>query len=569
MLSALRIEHFAIIDSLEVGFEPGLTVLTGETGAGKSILVDALHLALGGRAQADVVRTGFDEATVEAVFAASPLVRERLQALGLPDGAELLIRRVVHRAGRSRVWVNGALCTVTVLEQLAQQLCDISSQHEHVNLLNPEGHLDLLDGFAALGALRAAYGEAYRELSEAEQQQKALMGDEGERARRLDYLSYQVHEIDQVDPQLDEDIALRAEREVLASAAKLQAAAEEAEAQLYSGEGAAAERLARAVSGLADLSELDPNLARIHRVLASARAEVEEAARELQAYARASREDPARLEAVEDRLAALQALCRKHGGDLASVLARREEMRNEVDGLTHRESRLVELEVRVSVARAEASKRAATLSTRRRDAAGRLGAQLMSELARLGMAQAKFEVRVGPAELGARGADQVEFFLSANPGEAPRPLARIASGGELSRLLLAFKGLGAASDPVEVYVFDEIDSGVGGATALVVGRMLHDVSRERQVLCITHLPQIAAHADHHLSVRKALSGGRTLVEVLSLGTVDGRAQELARMLGGDEATPIAVRHAKDLLKRSAPAPAPEKPTRRTPAATLN
>jgi DNA repair protein RecN (Recombination protein N) len=551
MLSALRIEHFAIIDSLEVGFEAGLTVLTGETGAGKSILVDALHLALGGRAQADVVRTGFDEATVEAVFAASPPVRERLRALGLPDGPELLIRRVVHRAGRSRVWVNGALCTVSVLEQLAQKLCDISSQHEHVNLLNPEGHLDLLDGFAGLGELREAYAGAYRELAESEQQQRALMGDEGERARRLDYLSFQVREIDQVDPRPDEDRALRAEREVLASAAKLQAAAEEAEAQLYSGEGAAAERLARAVSGLGELSALDPNLARIHGVLASARAEVEEAARELQAYARRSREDPERLEAVEDRLAALQALCRKHGGDLASVLARRDEMRIEVDGLTHHESRLVELEARVARARSEASKRAAKLSTKRREAAGRLGAQLMSELARLAMGQAKFEVRVAPAELGARGADEVEFFLSANPGEAPRPLARIASGGELSRLLLAFKGLGAVSDPVEAYVFDEIDSGVGGATAQVVGRMLHDVSLERQVLCITHLPQIAAHADHHLSVRKTLRDGRTLVEVLPLGTVDGRARELARMLGGEEATPIAVRHAKDLLKRSA------------------
>jgi DNA repair protein RecN (Recombination protein N) len=566
MLSALRIEHFAIIDSLEVDFDAGLTVLTGETGAGKSILVDALHLALGGRAQGDVVRTGFDEASVEAVFAASPTLRERLRSLGLPDGPELLIRRVVHRAGRSRVWVNGALCTVSVLEQLVRQLCDISGQHEHVNLLNPDGHLDLLDGFAGLAESRAAYNEAYRELADAEQQRKTLMGDETERGRRLDYLAYQLREIDQIAPEPDEDRALRAEREVLASAAKLQAAAEEAEAQLYSGEGAAAERLARAVGALGDLLALDPNLARIHGALASARAEIEEAARELQIYARRSQEDPARLEAVEDRLASLQALCRKHGGDLGAVLRRREEMRGEVEALTNRESRLVELDGRLDLARSEATKRAASLSMRRREAAGRLATRLMGELARLGMARTRFEARVAPTELGPRGADQVEFFLSANPGEAPRPLARIASGGELSRLLLAFKGLGATSDPVEVYVFDEIDSGVGGATAQVVGRMLHDVSHSRQVLCITHLPQIAAHADQHLSVRKALSEGRTVVEVMALGTVDSRARELARMLGGEETTPIAVRHAKDLLRRSA---APGNGAQDSPAGTLN
>ncbi|HUB06349.1 MAG TPA: DNA repair protein RecN [Myxococcales bacterium] len=553
MLAALRIERFATIDALEVAFGPGLTVLTGETGAGKSILVDALHLALGGRAQADVVRTGCDEATVEAVFQAAPKVRARLGELGLPDGDELLIRRVVHRAGRSRVWVNGALCTVAVLEQLARRLCDISSQHEHVSLLDPAGHLDLLDAHADLLERRSEVGEAVGRLTAVARERQALELDDSERARRADYLRFQIHEIDELDPKAGEEEALAAERAVLASAAKIQSLAEAAEELLYSGEGAAAERTAAATSRVAELATLDPAFAPMHRALAGALAEVEEAARELAQSARRRREDPERLAALDDRLAALRKLARKHGGDLAAVLARRDAMRQELEGVLGHAERLAELAAAEETARAAATSLAAALSGLRREAAARLSSAIQRQLGKLGMGKSKLELRLEAAPLGPRGADAAELYFSANPGEAPKPLARIASGGELSRVMLAAKRAGAATDPVDIYVFDEVDSGIGGPTAQVVGRMLKEVSRERQVICITHLPQIAAFADRHLAVRKVVQKGRTLSEVSVLEAEQERCQEVARMLGGEELTPIALQHARELLARSATA----------------
>ncbi len=556
MLRALRIEHFAIIDALEVELSQGFTVLTGETGAGKSILVDALHLALGGRAQAEVVRTGCEEASVEAVFEVGPDCRARLAALGLPDGDELLVRRVVQKSGRGKVWVNGALCTVGVLEKLARRLCDISSQHEHVSLLEAAGHQDLLDAFGGLEDERAAYEEAFRELSRRTEERQELLGDGAERERRADYLAFQLQEIDEVSPEAGEEERLAQERSLLASAAKIQALASTAEEELYSGEDSALERLSSALGRVGELSALDPSLAPLHGRLASARAEVEEAARELGQLGRRLREDPERLEAVEDRLAALRRLCRKHGGDLAAVLARRGEMAAELERLRGSADRLDLVTARLEEARRAAAALAGALSARRREAAARLSASLRKELGRLALAKARFEVRfstqAGTAEgaLGPRGFDEVEFFFSANPGEEPRPLHKIASGGELSRVMLAFKRAGAGTDPVDVYVFDEVDSGIGGPTAQAVGRMLKEVSRDRQILCITHLPQIAAFADQHLAVRKVVERGRTTSEVSALDEGDERCLEIARMLGGEEPTKTAMDHARELIARS-------------------
>ena len=551
MLTALRIEHFAIIDALEIELGPGLTVLTGETGAGKSILVDALHLALGGRAQAEVVRTGCDEATVEALFQVGPEIVERLRELGLPEGPELLVRRIVQRAGRSRVWVNGALCTVAVLERLARRLCDISSQHEHLSLLDPGCHLGLLDGCARVEALCERYGERFVRLGALQAEAAQLLGDDAERARRADYLAFQLKEIDEVDPQPDEERTLASERSVLASAAKQQLLAQAAEEALYSGEGAAAERIGHALARAAELAALDPAHASLHAQLASARAEVEEAARALARLSRGLREDPERLLALDDRLDALRKLARKHGGDLVALVARRAEMAAELSSIEGRSGRLEALQAELALALSEATAAAAELSAARGEAAARLAKSLQKELARLGMQKSRFEVRLDRVPLGPRGADHCEFFFSANQGEAPRPLARIASGGELSRLMLAFKRAGAGTDPVDVYVFDEVDSGIGGPTAQVVGRMLKEVSRERQVLCITHLPQIAAFADRHLAVRKTVERGRTSSGVALLTAADDRCREVARMLGGEELTPIALRHARELIERSA------------------
>ncbi|MHB1847048.1 MAG: DNA repair protein RecN [Deltaproteobacteria bacterium] len=551
MLRALRIEQFAIIDALEIELSPGFTVLTGETGAGKSILVDALHLALGGRAQTEVVRTGCEEATVEAVFEASPKVRARLVELGLPDGDELLIRRVVQRSGRSKVWVNGSLCTVTLLEQLAKRLCDIASQHEHVSLLEPGGHLELLDGFGGLLGDRSRYEVAYGELARLCAERQALEQDGAERERRQDYLRFQLEEIDEVAPEPGEDVRLTQERALLASAAKLQGLASAAEEELYSAEGSAAERLSTALARLAELTALDPSLEPLHGRLASARAEVEEGARELSQLGRKLREDPERLLAVDDRLAALRRLSRKHGGDVDALLARRAEMAGELERLTGHAEKRDELALAVEGARAQAAALAQKLSLRRREAAARLSTTLQKELSRLALAKARVEVRFGgDGELGPRGQDEAELFFSANPGEELRPLHRIASGGELSRVMLAFKRAGAGTDPVDIYVFDEVDSGIGGPTAQAVGRMLKEVSRDRQVLCITHLPQIAAFADQHLAVRKLVLRGRTSSEVTPLEDDGERCREIARMLGGDEPTKAALEHAKELIAKS-------------------
>ena len=554
MLRRLRISHFAIIDALEVAFDAGLSVLTGETGAGKSILVDALHLALGGRAQSEVVRTGCEEASVEAIFDADAAVRERLSALGLPDAdeaGEILIRRVVHRAGRSRVWVNGALCTLGVLGELTRRLCDIASQHEHVSLMDPQGHLDLLDHQGRLLELREGYAEAFAVYAAAAAEQRRLVTDESERSQRADYLAFQLQEIADLDPRAGEEEALAAERRVLASAAKLQALASSAEEQLYSGERSAVDGLSAALEGVGEMAALDASLAPLQAALLSARAEIEEAARELGHVARKLREDPARLEEIDDRVAALRKLARKHGGSIETLLARHAAMQQELGGLSGHAQRLADLEARVAAALALVQQRAQKLGAARRDAAARLQTSLLAQLGKLGMQKSCFEVRFTPLpEPSARGLEGAEFFFSANPGEEVRPLAKIASGGELSRVMLGFKRVGAAADPVDVYIFDEVDSGIGGPTAQVVGRMLKEVSHERQVICITHLPQIAAFADRHLVVRKGQKDGRTSSEVSVLEESEARTREVARMLSGEDLTPTALKHARELIKRS-------------------
>ncbi len=423
MLRRLRISHFAIIDALEVSFDPGLTVLTGETGAGKSILVDALHLALGGRSQAEVVRTGCEEATVEAIFDAAPALRERLTSLGLPGGgttddSELLIRRVVHKAGRSRVWVNGALCTLGVLEQVARELCDISSQHEHISLLDPQGHLDLLDRQGRLMELRRAYDDAYQVYAAAAAERRQLVTDESERSQRADYLAYQLKEIGDLDPQPGEDAELAAERVILASAAKLQGLASVAEERLYSGERSAIEGLSAAAAAVSEMAGLDPSVVSIRDALLAARAEVEEASRELGQLARRLREDPARLEVIDDRLTALKRLARKHGGDLDAVLAKRVAMQQELDRLEGHAERLAELEAREAAALARTQEQARKLGAARREAAARLQTALLAQLAKLGMQRSRFEVRFEALpEPGPRGGEVGEFYFSANAGE--------------------------------------------------------------------------------------------------------------------------------------------------------
>ncbi|MGC4115541.1 MAG: AAA family ATPase [Myxococcales bacterium] len=379
MLNALRIQNFAIIDELEVRFGPGFNALTGETGAGKSILVDALHLVLGGRASAEVIRTGCDEATVEALFEGMDL-GDRLAALGLPTGGgDLLIRRVIHRSGRGRAWVNGAMATVGLLEQVCRGLVDISGQHEHVSLLDPQLHLSLLDGYAGLQGELARYREAYERFAARLAEKAGLAMDDTERARRADYLSFQIAEIGQLAPQPGEDEQLSQERRRLAAASKLRSAAEEAERVLYSGDCAAADQVGAALGRLADAAAIDPSLEPLVASLKAARVELEESSRSLSGYLKHVDADPAKLAELDERLESIKRLTRKHGGDLATVLRRFEEMKAELAGVERHAERLATLDQECAELGREALVLARALSEKRYAAAEEFAKAVESE----------------------------------------------------------------------------------------------------------------------------------------------------------------------------------------------
>ncbi len=587
MLTTLRISGFAIVDAVEVRFGLGLNVLTGETGAGKSILVNALHLVLGGRMSAEVLRDGADEAVVEALFELpyDHPVFSRLAGVGVaapPPGepAELLVRRVAQRGGRGRAYVNGVLVTASVLAEALRGVVDVSGQHEHVSLLDEATHLSLLDAFAGLDApaggappLLTRYRETFGRLSALCRERDTLRSDEAERGRRADYLAFQLRELDAVDPQPGEDAALDAERRVLASAEKLREAAGLAEGLVYGEDGSASEQVGQAARALADAAALDPRLAGPLQLLRSAVIELTEAGRELGRYAETVGGDAERLQAIEDRLEALKALCRKHGGSLEAALRRRSEMAAELATLTGGGERLAALAPEIDAAGAEAATLAGVITRARQKAAKAFCAAVEAELAGLAMARCRLEVAFSPPDggvqaggalLGPDGGERALYLLAPNPGETPRPLARIASGGELSRLLLAVKRTLARRDPVLTYVFDEVDSGIGGAVAEAMGRVLAEVAGGRQVICITHLPQIAAFADRHHRVSKRVAGGRTTSEVTLLAQSDDQRQEVARMMAGATVTAAALEHAGALIAAARAGAGPERGRRAVP-----
>jgi DNA repair protein RecN (Recombination protein N) len=550
MLEELQIRNFALIDELDLRFEPGLNVITGETGAGKTILMAALELAVGGKASADVIRTGEEEATIEAVFAlrGGPL-RERLTAAGYAgNGDELLVRRALARSGRNRVQLNGVLATLAVLESIGDCLIRVYGQHEHHTLRQSETHLGLLDAFAGHVDRLAAMGErfgAYCEL--AERLRRLLTGKETARAR-VELLRFQVKEIADAALVAGEEEALRQEKQVLSAAEKLAEAARFGEQTLYEGETAAAATIRKLSSRLGELVETDPRLGEIAKLVEESSTLVEEAGWRLREYAEKIVVDPEQLEGVEDRLVEIGKLKRKYGESVDAILAFQAAAAGELADLDLGEEGLAALEAETAGAETVAWQAAAALTQSRRAAGKRLQSRIVEELAALGMKDARFEVRFAPepVALSARGTDSVEFYFSANPGEDPRSLARVASGGELSRIMLAIKSVALEEADSPTVIFDEVDAGIGGAVAEVVGRKLAALGRARQVLCITHLPQIAACADHHFAVEKTTAKGRTRSTARKLAA-DERPEEIARMLGGVKVTAEARRHAEQLL----------------------
>lgn len=558
MLEALTINDLAIIDHLDLAFERGLTVITGETGAGKSILIRALGLVLGERARSDLVRTGADSAQVQAQFDLSdaPEIRARLHARDLDDEATLIIRRVIARSGRHRIYVNGALVKLSDLAEITAGLVDISGQHAHHSLLRPEVHLELLDQVGGLGEAVTAVEAAYAAVAALDARIDALETARQQRAERIDYLQFMLEELtaaDLDDP--DEEEQLESEALRLANVSKLRDAARTAEKELYSANGAATERLATALDAARTLAEVAPELDATVEELASALAIAEDAAHTLGGFGRDLLDDPTRLEAVETRLALFQRLRQKHGATLAEVIARRDALQQEWDTLDSADDNLKTLRAEREGLCNTLVKAADHLSAAREASADRFAADVQAELADLAMAGAEIAMRLSPVKagitvgdrlIGPRGADRATLLMSANRGATLAPLHRIASGGELSRLMLAVKRMIAARDPVLTYIFDEVDTGVGGATAEAIGRKLKDVSQDRQALCITHLPQIAALGDHHMLVAKTDLADRTLSTVEPLDRA-GRVDELSRMLGGAQITETTRANAAELL----------------------
>ena len=543
MLRFLSIRHLAVIDQLEIDLEPGLTVLTGETGAGKSMLVEALDLLVGGRASADLVRTGEDTATVQAIFEWA-------------DGRESIVRREVSAQGRSRAFIDDALATTVALREFGGGMVDLHGQHEHQALLNPEAHGPLLDENLGAPELLASVAERYDAWRAARAALDRTQLSEREKAARIELINFQLGEIDKVDPKPGEDERLSDERVMLANADRLSRLSTEAYAALYENEHAALASLATVWKRMAELAEIDVNA----RVYLDQRDEVksrlEDLAFFLRGYAAELDASPARLQDVEDRLAMLERLKRKHGPALSDVIDRRHALKAELDALGASEEQASELARRAADAASAFVAVARQLSATRRKVGAALGRKLETALAALAMPKCRVDIRTSTCEHDearwtSRGVDHVEFYLSPNPGEELRPLAKIASGGELSRVMLALHGLsaGAAEQGAGVtrtLVFDEVDAGIGGEAADAVGAELQKLAVRCQVLCITHLPQIAARGDVHIVIDKVVKGGRTMTTVARLDQ-GGREQELARMIAGAAISPTVVASAREML----------------------
>jgi len=551
MLRELRIRNFAIVENVTVPFVPGFNVLTGETGAGKSILVDAILLLRGARAQTDLVRSDAETASVEAVFAAPGAAVAVLEEAGLrAEDGEIVIRRELSRSGRHRAFVNDAVVTIGLLERLGDALVQVHGQHEHQRLLEPARQLELLDGFAGAETSREHFASALAKLREAEADVERRRGAGRDRAQREDLLRFQVSELDAARLRPGEEEELRTERRRLQHAERFAAGLHEVGAILHDDAASAATRLAQAGRVLSELGRLDAAFAAPMETLEAARAQLDETVASLRMLRDAIVFEPGRLDAIDDRLDALVRLKRKYGDTEQAMLEFRAEVAAELDRLQRHEELLAEDERRLADLQAEVDVGARALGTARREAAAKLTPAVQRELRQLGMERALFEVMVSELarqDWSARGGNRVEFRFTANPGEAVRPLARIASGGELARTMLALQVVLAGYERAPTMIFDEVDAGIGGQAAARVGEKLGAVATGRQVLCVTHLAPIAALADQHVRVAKRVQGGRTRASA-DVVAGDQRATEIARMLGDRRSTTVALEHARALLR---------------------
>ncbi|WKZ33841.1 MAG: DNA repair protein RecN [Thermodesulfobacteriota bacterium] len=557
MLLELSIKDFAIIESLSIGFGPGLNIFTGSTGAGKSIIMDALALVLGDRASGDLIREGSVEAQVEALFDISGVrgsgLDDMLAEAGFQASDELLIKRVVQRAGRNRIYINGSLSTLVTLTEVGRRLIDIYGQSEHQSLARSDEHVEVLDSFGGLLDKRARMASAYRETAEARRELEKLIADAKGGRERKEFLSFQLNELSAAGLKPGEEEELKGLRERLQSVGKLREAAEFAGRAVYSESGSVTERLGAVARSLKEVSGLDERLKEAAARVEASLIELEDAGAFFRDYASSIEADPDALETASERLDLIGRLKKKYGGSVGEMLLKKEALEKELGLLENTDLRQAELEARFNAAHSKAAVIAGELNAGRLEAARGLKASIEEELANLGMKGAVFEVLVeedrghdGGPRLTEKGADKVSFHIAANKGEGLKPLAKVASGGELSRIMLAIKSV-ISSGRVPTMVFDEIDTGVSGAMAQVVGLKLKEVSRANQVLCITHLPQVAAFADRHFAVSKEAAGERTVTRVREV-TGDSRVDEISAMLGGLKVTETTKKHALELIQ---------------------
>ncbi len=552
MLTDLTIKNVAIIDTLHIAFKAGLTVLTGETGAGKSIIIDAVGLIMGNRASSDLIRSGEEEAVVEALFdiSAQSDIKRQLTEAGFDAADELLIKRSLSRGGRNRIFINGGMATLALLIDIAPRLINIYGQHDSQTLLKPENHLRLLDEFAGCGELRQKFSQLFSRLASVRTILAGLENAEREAERRRDLLSYQSEEIAKAALKPGEEEHLEEQRQLLASAEKLGGVSSEAFDRLYGGDGTLLGQLRRIATSITEISTIDHSLQETAASLEGAYLQLEDTAITLRDYASRIESDPVALQQIDDRLDQIGRLKKKYAPTVEEILDYKAGIDAELEQLQDGEQNRHALETERDALDDALKLVGEELTATRIHAAGKLKQALESEAHQLAMKGAIIEPALELlTEPRSNGFERVEFLFSPNPGEVPRPLGRIASGGELSRLMLAIKQVLPEGD-VPTLVFDEVDTGIGGATSELVGRKLKNVADSQQVLCITHLPQVAACADQQLRVEKLVEGGRTSTRIFELGQ-DERTREIARMLAGATISQSALAHATEMLAASA------------------
>lgn len=564
MLEKIRIKQFALIDQTEIELKPGLNVLSGETGAGKSIVLEAIGLILGGRANTDVIRNGSDEAIVDAVFEISkrPWINERLQDLGIdPDEDHLCVRRVIHRSGKNKIQINGQTATVGMLQKVCEDLVDLCGQHENQSLFKPNIQVEWIDHFGKLESKVQKVRDQVTAFQSLCEQKKTLSMDEQERMQKIDFLKFQVQELKDANLQVGEDETLAQEKKYLQSQGQRIMIANAIQGLLVGDTSGASHgnsidgaqnSLRILVSKAKNLSQLDESAISVLHSLERSLMEIDESVAVIDRYLGTDSADPERLNVIQERLSLIINLKRKYGSDLDEIISKQEVLENELNDLQCIDSRLAEIDMQIDKIKKELQKSACELADHRKKSAALFERAVTKELQELNMASARFFVSIEsegqPEDYSVQFCgSRVIFEAQTNGGEGKKPIVKLLSGGEMSRILLAIRRVLSDRGKIGVYLFDEIDAGLGGQTAFVVGKKLKTVSKHNQVICITHVPQVACFADHHVVVSKRIVKGRTISEIDAIN-LQGRREEIARMLGAEKITPSALKNADEMIR---------------------